>query len=113
MSRRRAFALIELLVVIVIILILVGGYFGLRGKGQGKSVPAKAIEKAESVECRTYLSQVRQNVQMETSTGEAPPQTLDQEPTKSISRCPVSGMPYNYNPQSGQVNCTTPGHERY
>jgi len=111
----RGFALIELLVVLVIILILAGGYFGLRGKGKAseKSVPVRAMQKAESVECQSNLSQIRQNVMMETQTGEAPPARIDTGVTASISKCPVSGKPYGYDPQTGKVWCTTPGHEKY
>jgi len=112
---RTGFVLVELLVVLAIILILAGSYLGFRGKGgkQEKSIPAKSIEKAESVGCQSNLSQIRQSIQMDTAGGEAPPQRLDTGVTASISKCPVSGQPYSYDPQSGRVWCTTPGHEKY
>ena len=31
----------------------------------------------------------------------------------SISKCPVGGEAYTYNPQTGEVHCPHPGHERY
>lgn len=112
---RHGFVLIELLVVVAIMLIVAGAYFGFRGSGdkKEKSIPAKAIEKAESVECRSNLNQVRQSLQMDTATGEAAPERIDQGVTASVSRCPVSGQPYNYDPRSVKVWCTTPGHEKY
>lgn len=114
-SRRTGFALIEILVVVAIILILAGAYlgFGRKGGKNEKTIPAKAIEKAESVECMSNLNQIRQNLQMETGTGEAAPERIDQGVTASISRCPVSNQPYNYDPRTVKVWCTTPGHERY
>ena len=30
----------------------------------------------------------------------------------SMKACPASGTPYAYNPQTGEVHCVTPGHER-
>lgn len=112
---RRGFALIEILVVLVIILVLAGGYLGLRGKGKSneKSVPVRAMQKAESVECQSNLNQIRQSVMMDTQTGEAPPARIDTGATASISKCPISGQPYGYDPQTGKVWCTTPGHEKY
>lgn len=112
---RDGFVLVELLVVVAIILILAGAYMGFHGKGgkQEKSIPARSIEKAESVECQSNLNQVRQSVQMDTATGEAPPQRIDTGVTASVSKCPVSGQPYGYDPQTGRVWCATRGHEKY
>jgi len=112
---RNGFVLVELLVVVAIILILAGAYLGLSRKGgkNEKSIPAKSIEKAESVECMSNLNQIRQSVQMDTATGEAPPARIDAGVTASISKCPVSGQPYGYDPQTGKVWCATPGHEKY
>jgi len=112
---RNGFVLIEILVVVAIILILAGAYLGLHGKGgkNEKSLPAKSIEKAESVECMSNLNQIRQSIQMDTATGEGPPARIDTGVTASISKCPVSGKPYSYDARTGKVWCTTAGHERY
>ncbi len=111
------FALIEIIVVLALLLIVAGAYYGLSHKGEknapAKSIPAKAIEKAHSVECQSNLQQIRQMIQMEAATGEGFPARIDQGATASISRCPVSGQPYSYDPQTGRVWCSTPGHERY
>lgn len=115
-AAHNGFALIEILVVLVIILLLASAYLGFHGRGnrgESKSVPARSIEKAESVECQSNLSQIRQSVMMDTQTGDPPPARIDTGATASISKCPVSGKPYTYNPQTGQVSCSTPGHEKY
>ncbi|NPV47935.1 MAG: prepilin-type N-terminal cleavage/methylation domain-containing protein [Armatimonadetes bacterium] len=114
--RRQGFALVELLVVIAIVAVLVVAYMGFRSKRDKagpETIPGKAIQKAESVECQSNLSQIRQMVQMEVMDSEQYPARIDQGATASISKCPVSGKPYSYNPQTGQVWCTTPGHEKY
>jgi len=30
-----------------------------------------------------------------------------------VMKCPVSGKPYVYDPKTGKVHCTTPGHEGF
>ena len=124
-GRRRAvpgkgFALVELLVVMVVLVGLAALYFGMRGKdkkaepqfeGEAQTTLGKAVQKAESVECRTNLSQLRLMIQMGATEGSNPAQ-LDANWGVSL-RCPVSDYPYGYNPQTGQVWCPTPGHERY
>ena len=113
---RRGFALVELLVVVAIILIVAGAYFGLRGRGKGggpETIPGTAMQKAESVACQSNLNQLRQMIQIDLSDSGQPPARLDQGQTAAISKCPVSGQPYSYNPPTGQVWCTTSGHEKY
>ena len=112
--RRCGFALVEILVVIAIIALLAAAYVGFAGgKGKQKSIPKRAIEKAESVECRSNLNQIRQMIQMESADTGAWPARIDQGATATISRCPVGGQAYGYDPRTGRVWCTTPGHERY
>ncbi len=122
-SRRRGFALIEILVVVIIIGLLVGAYFGLRGRssatqpqerfpGEAQTIPGKAIQKGESVECMTNLQQLRSCIEMYRIENDANPPQLD--PSWGIAlQCPVSGYLYQYDPQTGQVKCTTPGHQKY
>ncbi len=117
MTRRRGFALVELLVVIVLILVLAAAYVGYTGRGNDdevrESIPGRSIQQAESLECRTNLSQLRNFVQMQMTTEGQPPAQLHDAGIQSIRNCPVSGQPYSYDPQSGRVWCSTPGHERY
>jgi prepilin-type N-terminal cleavage/methylation domain-containing protein len=117
------FALVEILVVMVIIVVLAAVYFGVRGKpkevepafeGEAQSTLGKSIQKAESVECRSNLNQLRQMIEMATASsvdGASPP-SLD--PGWNLPmKCPVSGYEYRYDPQSGHVWCPTPGHEGF
>lgn len=110
---KRGFALVELLVVVVIILLLTLAYFGYvghtkHGEKQTKTTMGQAIDKGHSVECMNNLNQLRQELQMRLQENEKYPETLDgfQTPAK----CPVSGQPYMYDPQTGAVKCTTAGH---
>jgi hypothetical protein len=69
---------------------------------------------AESLECRNNLSQIRAAIQMRTTTDETYPASLNELGLPaSMLVCPVSGQPYQYDPTTGQVRCTTPGHMRY
>ncbi len=116
----KGFALVELLVVMVVLVGLAALYFGMRGQekkaepqfeGEAQTTLGKAVQKAESVECRTNLTQLRQMIQMEAMEGSNPAQ-LDANWGVAL-RCPVSGYEYQYDPQTGRVWCPTPGHENY
>lgn len=116
--RVRGFALIEILLVIVIIGLLAGAYYGLKGdkgegKQEGKSIPARAMEKGHEVECKSNLSQLRSGIAIDTDPvdGTLPAKLPDLG--SSLMRCPVSGKPYSYDPKTGEVHCTTPGHEEF
>jgi len=119
-SVRSGFAMVEIMVVLIIITALAALYFGTRGKGeeaepefegQAQTTLGKAVQKAESVECRSYLMQLRQMIQMESMQGGNP---AELDPDWGVPlRCPVSGYEYRYDPESGQVWCPTPGHEGY
>lgn len=113
--RRAGFVFVEILLVIVIIGLLIGGYYGLSASGkhqaETKSTPAQAIEKAKSVECANNLNQLRQLIQMYLIDHDAYPREFDPGQQGSMGRCPVSGRPYVYDPQTGTIHCTTPGHE--
>ncbi len=116
MSNRCGFTIIGMLVVLAIIGILAVGLYGLggdRGKSDGekKSIPARAMDKAESVQCQSNLNQLRQAISMQTMEGQPPPRSLAELRLDSISTCPVSGKPYKYDPGSGRVWCET--HPQY
>ncbi len=116
----KGFALVELLVVMVVLVGLAALYFGMRGKGEkaepkfegeAQTTLGKAVQKGESVECQNDLRQLRLMIQMEAMEGSNPAQ-LNASWGVSL-HCPVSGYPYEYNPQTGQVWCPTPGHQDY
>jgi prepilin-type N-terminal cleavage/methylation domain-containing protein len=116
--RTRGFVLVEILLVIAIIALLAGAYYGLKGGNEGntsedKSIPARSIDKGHSVECMNNLSQLRMAIQMETDPvdGTLPDKLPDLG--SSVMKCPVSGKPYVYDPKTGKVHCTTPGHESF
>ena len=115
--------MVEILVVMVVLVVLAALYFGLRGKpeapepafeGEAQTTLGKAIQKGESVECRSNLNQFRQMIQMETMSSPegSYPSALDRSWGLPM-KCPVSGYDYKYDPQTGQVWCPTPGHEDY
>lgn len=114
MRGRGGALLVEILIVVVIILLLAGAYLGLTrksGGGTAPSTPKAALDKAHGIECANNLNQARQLVQMEVADSGQYPAQLD--PESGVTRCPVSGQPYSYDPQTGRVWCTTPGHESF
>jgi hypothetical protein len=127
--RRGQASLVGLLIVMVIIMILVwwvwlrpsggGTAVGLGGSGsqprfpgEAQTVLGQALQKGESAECVQNLRQLRLQIEMEKqSTGEYPP-ALDRKWGISLT-CPVSNLPYKYDPRTGRVWDPTPGHEAY
>jgi hypothetical protein len=116
---RGGFALVELVVVIAIIIILASVYFGLVGKGGApgeKSLPGKVKERAVDTTCQSNLRQLRMNIDMAKMDSDSPPRSLEaaaQGLGEEFTKCPTSGQPYAYDPRTGDVRCTTAGHEKY
>jgi len=86
-------------------------------KGEVKSVPKAALDKSTDLECATYLSQVRQAISMYgsgTDEHERPASLADLGPSmQAVTKCPVGGEPYVYDPRTGEVHCPHPGHEKF
>ena len=78
------------------------------------------MEKGTAVACMNNLKQIRTAISMEKlsdpESGAPPPnlQALKRDGvTQDMLSCPVTHQPYQYNPATGQVWCTTPGHEKF
>lgn len=119
-NRGQIFTLIEILVVVAIVvgagLWLAQNYTG--GEGNRTERVDTPTERAQSVACQNNLQQIRYAITMYSQTNERPPATLAEAAqsgglSESMLKCDVSGKPYNYDPNTGKVWCTTPGHERY
>jgi len=66
------------------------------------------------VECRNNLNQIRTALQMRQGAEEGLPATLKELGLPdNLLVCPVSGQPYQYDPNTGTVKCSTPGHMSY
>ena len=122
-AQRCGFALLEILIVLLLMVVLVGGYLGLRGRsggdeaeprfpGEAQSLPGRAIQSGQSVECMSNLSQLRHAIYMETMERGTYPPALDRN-WGVATQCPVSEYAYQYSLATGQVHCRTPGHEQY
>lgn len=79
-----------------------------------KSIPGRVMQKAVSVECQSNLQQIRSAVQIYKEENDAFPATLAETnyPAK-VLRCPISREAYIYDPATGEIHCTFPGHEKY
>jgi len=82
--------------------------------GGGSSVPFMALEAARRTQCASNLASARQAIEAykATSNGQLPSSLQELRLPPDALACPVSKQPYTYDPQTGQVQCTTPGHER-
>jgi prepilin-type N-terminal cleavage/methylation domain-containing protein len=114
----RGFSLIEILVVAVILValsaVLMGRYLG--GKtADGKRAPTP-MSRAHDTECMSNIKQVRMGIETAKSTDPDGKniQSLDElKFPKEVTHCSVGKMAYIYDPQTGEVHCPYPGHEKY
>jgi prepilin-type N-terminal cleavage/methylation domain-containing protein len=113
--RRRGLALIELVAAIAIIAVLAAVMYGVWGRGksgEGKPLPEQAVDRAKGVECQNMLRQVRMGIDMDKMETGTPPPSIPPS-LAQYAKCPQTGKPYRYDPQTGSVTCTTPGHESF
>ncbi|MFQ3669100.1 MAG: hypothetical protein SNJ74_06150 [Fimbriimonadaceae bacterium] len=115
-----------LMVILIVGVLAVGLYIGFqsmgggaegksaRPDGQGQTIVGQSMLRARDEQCRSQLGQIRSAIQMNATLDEGFPSDLSQlRLGDGFTRCPVGGEPYAYDPQTGQVACTHPGHERY
>ncbi|MDE2126381.1 MAG: type II secretion system protein [Armatimonadetes bacterium] len=113
-----AFSLIELLVVCVILVALGAGLSAmLIGHAKpGSHQAATPMDRAQSVVCMNNLNQIRDAIAAAEASDPngAPPATLASlKLPVEMTQCPLDHSPYKYDPVTGQVHCTYPGHEKY
>jgi hypothetical protein len=81
-----------------------------------QSLYGRAAQHAVGVAgCQPNLEQIRETIQMyrDDHDGQNPPSLQDLGLPAKILRCPVSKQDYQYDPTTGRVWCTFPGHEQY
>ncbi len=115
--------LIGLLVTVAIIAVLAvvflqGGNGGksMRKDGLGTTVPGAVKAKATDDVCLSNLRQVRMSIMIshDSDPDEGYPATLKETRLGSqFYSCPLGHEPYQYNPQTGEVHCVHPGHEKF
>lgn len=124
-------SLVGLLVAILIISILMYVFLpkylksGSPTRGLNPETPTSSTEVKATIqrqyggspECVSNLNQIRMAIQSYESMNSEKPASLGDLKsigvTPEISKCGVTRTPYNYDPSSGRVWCTTPGHEKY
>lgn len=126
--RKQGASLIEMLVVLVILGLLIGAFstggFGLlRGAGAdnprkdriGETIVGRSKAAGKDVVCRSNLGQVRQAIMIyRTNSDDAPPESIAElKLPAEFSKCPLGNEPYILNPETGEVRCPHPGHEKY
>lgn len=81
-----------------------------------QSLYGKAMQHAIGVAgCQPNLEQVRSAIQMyrDDHDRQNPPSLQALGLPVATLCCPVSKQPYQYDPATGEVKCTFPGHEKY
>ena len=118
-NARTGFSLIELLVVMALMVVLSAGMYKVYlGKGTGKPGEAKTpITATYDSVCLQNLRSVRQCVEAahtgDTDTKFPAALTEIKELSSDLRACPVGKEPYTYDPQTGEVHCVHPGHDKY
>jgi hypothetical protein len=112
---------LAIIAVLAVVMMKGSGAFGVtkspRADGRGTTIPGLVKAKTEDTVCRNYLGQLRASLEIaKMNNDEQYPATLEETRLgKTYYGCPMGKgkEPYQYNPQTGQVWCTHPGHEKY
>ena len=121
----RGFSMIGMLVaaaIIIILFILIanygsnifGGHTPQRADKQDRTIVSGSKARANDAVCMNNIRQVKAAIEMAKSSEGKPPETLDElKLGRDLTKCPIGGEPYQYDPQTGTVHCPHPGHEKY
>lgn len=130
---KRGFGIVEVIIVLVVILCGVLLYVTIsngakkaqqeavqdvtKQPGEGPhSVLGKAYQKGVSPACQENLRQLRMMIDMakqDDADGKYPESLSAISGAAQISSCPIAKEPYTYDPATGKVSCTYPGHEGF
>ena len=113
---RRGLTLISMLIALVIIAILAVLVLSTvtgNSRGRGGEGGAAPIQKARGVQCPENLKFIRAMLLDYETLGEPFPAQLRDGGPGSVTRCSQTDRPYSYDPRTGRVWCTTPGHEGF
>jgi hypothetical protein len=86
-----------------------------RADGKGETIVGRAMLRAKDTDCAAQLSQVRQALMIQTDpVDNTRPGSLQEiQGVRSLTKCPVGEVDYQYNAEEGTVSCPHPGHEKY
>jgi hypothetical protein len=110
---------VEILVVCVMLVLLAAFlYPQIAGNSRTKSGKAATpLARAHDTECMSNIRSVRQSIEVSkvNETDGKLPQSLTelQGLPKDFLQCPVGKVPYKYDPQTGEVHCPFPSHEKF
>lgn len=120
-ERDRAQTLLGMLISLIIIALLIGtfyiGYNKVRRveeeQRKAETTLGKVMEKGKGIECMNNLQQLRGLITMyQIDHGSNPPSLNELRlPHGVTATCPVTGVAYVYDPQTGRVVC--PQHPRH
>lgn len=111
------------IIMVCIVVFMYGSKHGLFGIGIHKStrkdnlgitVPGAARDAALDTVCKSNLSQIRQSIAFyKESNGQPPASLKDLQLPQELLHDPIDHSAYVYDPTTGTVHCTHPGHENY
>lgn len=117
---RRGQTLAMLLAVVLIIAIIAAFLYvgrqaqtNRQGSQQAQTTYGAALQRAKEVECMNNLNQIRQAIQIFVAEQGTNPPNLQSVrlPSGFQPACPISKVPYTYDPTTGAVKC--PQHPRF
>ncbi len=118
--KKWGFSLVELLIVVAMLSIISGGMaFFYLGKAKKDPVTGKVthtpMSRSKLTVCNSNLQQVRTGLQIQKDTDENekyPESLIVLKFPSEVLACPEGKEPYQYDPNSGQVQCIHIGHEK-